>query len=437
MSLRARAALEGSATFAAVAPVRTGSPTLRHPIPVALPSHAPGGLEVLGALPSADVALTGIQEAASVRAAILDLYAQGHRAIGIGRHGAIEIVHSQHKHRIQLPDGVVLVGGHVRNGLWHAGNGCRIVGGFWERDDPAATDATMFRVGDVGDPREDVVFEGLRTRIGPDAGASVFPYDIRNGAAVRVQHCRHVSEVRERLGPEQGGGYRSGQAFCVGGGAWDVTICGNRAEVLAEDDFVNFSSVFRQSGRIRVTDNFAKGFENLAAAVDCEGMHVAGNMGENVRRAFMGKAAWFAPGPATVRGISLAHNLLFDEQGVQWRQVAMLLAGDGGVIEDVLINGCQIHAYPAIPGTNMVDAIARAGGIIRDFRAANVNVATQAPLARLLATRGPGVMRDFELYDWRVASAGLGQIYDTQGGFVPGTLYHHNVRVVTNRNGEA
>jgi hypothetical protein len=384
-------------------------------------------------LPSVDVALSGLQDAASVRAAILDLYALGHRSIGIGRHGAVEVAQSQHMHRIQLPDDVVLVGGHVRNGLWHAGNGCRIVGGFWERDDPAATDATMFRVGDVGDPREDVVFEGLHTRIGPDAGATVFPYDIRNGATVRVQDCHHVSEVAERLGPEHEGGSGSGQAFCVGGGAWDVTIRGNRAEVLAEDDFVNFSSLIRTSGRIQVTGNLAKGFENLAAAVDCEGMCVTGNIGENVRRAFMGKAAWFAPGPATVRGITLAHNQLFDEQGAQWRQLALLLAGEGGVIEDVLINGCQIHAQAAIPGTNMVDVMTRAGGIIRDFRAANVNVTTNSPLARLLATRGPGVMRDFELYDWRVVSDGVEERYDTQGAFVPGTLYHHNVRVVTNQ----
>jgi hypothetical protein len=406
---------------------------LHNSIPVALPPLAPNRAKVPGVLPSADVALIGLQEAASVRAAILDLYAKGHRSIGIGRNGVLEIAESQHKYRIQLPDDLVLAGGHVRNGLWHAGNGCRIVGGFWERDDPAATDATMFRVGDVGDPREDVVFEGLRTRIGPNAGASVYPYDIRNGARVLVQNCRHVSEVREPLGPDQGGGYRSGQAFCVGAGSWDVTIRSNRAEVLAEDDFVNFSSSFRRSGRITVTDNHAKGFENLAAAVDCEGMYVAGNVGENVARAFMGKAAWYSPGPATVRGICVAHNLLFDAQGVRWRQVAMLLAGENGLIEDVLINGCQIHAHPAIPGTNMVDAITREGGIIREFRAANVNVTTQAPLARLLATRGPGVMRDFELYDWRVASAGVGQIYDAQGGFVPGTLYHHNVRIVTDR----
>jgi hypothetical protein len=370
---------------------------LQHPIPVASPPVAPDRTKVPGVLPSADVALIGLQDAASVRTAILDLYGRGHRSIGIGRNGVLEIARSQHQHRVQLPDGVVLAGGHVRNGLWHAGNGCRIVGGFWERDDPAATDATMFRVGDVGDPREDVVFEGLHTRIGPNAGASVYPYDIRNGAKVLVQNCCHVSEVREPLGPDQGGGYRSGQAFCVGAGSWDVTIRGNRAEVLAEDDFVNFSSSFRQSGRIRVTDNVAKGFDNLAAAVDCEGMHVVGNVGENVRHAFLGKAAWYSPGPATVRGICLAHNLLFDAQGVQWRQVAMLLAGEGGLIEDVLIDGCQVHAHPAVPGTNMVDAITREGGIIRDFRAANVNVTTQAPLARLLATRGPGVMRDFEL----------------------------------------
>jgi hypothetical protein len=406
---------------------------LHNSIPVASPPLAPDRAKVPGVLPSADVALIGLQEAASVRAAILDLYAKGHRSIGIGRNGVLEVAQSQHVHRIQLPDGVILAGGHVRNGLWHVGNGCRIVGGFWERDDPAATDATMFRVGDVGDPREDVVFEGVRTRIGPNAGASVFPYDIRNGAKVLVQGCRHVGEAPARLGPEQGGGQGSGQAFCCGAGAWDVTIRGNRAEVLAEDDFVNFSSYFRRSGRIQVIDNYAKGFENLAGAVDCEGMYVAGNLGENIRRAFMGKAAWYSPGPATVRGICLAHNLLFDPQGVQWHQVAMLLVGAGGLIEDVLINGCQIHAHPAIPGTNMVDAITREGGIIRDFRAANVNVTTQAPLARLLSTRGPGVMRDFELYDWRVASAGVGQMFDTKGGFVPGTLYHHNVRVVTDR----
>jgi hypothetical protein len=39
-------------------------------------------------------------------------------------------------------------------------------------------------------------------------------------------------------------------------------------------------------------------------------------------------------------------------------------------------------------------------------------------------------MRDFELYDWRISSGGVGQLYDTQGGFVPSTLYHHNVRVL-------
>jgi hypothetical protein len=381
-------------------------------------------------VPSVDVALSGLQDAASVQAAILDLYAQGHRSIGIGRLGVLEVAQSQHQHRIQLPDGILLAGGHVRNGLWHAGNACRLVGGLWERDDPAATDATMFRVGDVGDPREDVVFEGLRTRIGPDAGATVYPYDIRNGAQVRVQACHHVSEVDGPLGPEQNGGAGSGQAFCVGAGAWDVTVRSNRAEVLAEDDFVNFSSQFRRSGRIEVTGNLVKGFENLAAAVDCEGMLVSCNTGENVRRAFMGKPAWLSPGPATVRGISLAHNLLFDEQGAQWHQVAILLAGEGGVIEDVLINGCQVHAEPALTDTNMVDAITREGGLIRDFRAVNVNITTSAPLARLLATRGPGVMRDFELYDWRVVSGGVEQFYDIQGAFVPGTLYHHNVRVV-------
>jgi hypothetical protein len=385
-------------------------------------------------VPSVDVALSGPQDAASVEAAILDLHAQGHRAIGIGRNGAVEVAQSQHQHRIQLPDDLVLVGGHVRNGLWHAGSGCRIVGGLWERDDPAATDATIFRVGDLGEPRADVVFEGIRTRIAPDAGASAFAYDIRNGTGVRVQDCNHVSEVAERLGPEEEGGSGSGQAFCVGGGAWDITIRGNRAEVLVEDDFVNFSSMVRPSGRIHVTGNLAKGFENLAAAVDCEGMYVAGNTGENVRRAFMGKAAWFAPGPATVRGISLSHNLLFDQQGAQWHQVAILLAGDGGLIEDVLIDGCQIHAEPAIAGTNMIDATTRDGGVIRDFRAANVNVTTTAPLARLLATRGPGAMRDFELYDWRVVSGGVGQFYDIQGAFAPGTLYHHNVRVVPSQD---
>jgi hypothetical protein len=258
----------------------------------------------------------------------------------------------------------------------------------------------------------------------------VFPYDIRNGAKVLVQDCRHVSEAPGRLGPEQGGGYHSGQGFCVGSGAWDVTIRNNRAEVRAEDDFINFSSLFRRSGRIQVTNNLAMGFENLAAAVDCEGMYVAGNTGENVRRAFMGKAAWYSPGPATVRGISLAHNLLFDDQGVQWRQVAMLLAGDGGIVEDVLINGCQVHGQPGFPGTNMVEVITRDGGVIRDFRAANINVTTKAPLERLLSTRGPGLMRDFELYDWRISSGGVGQLYDTQGGFVPSTLYHHNVRVL-------
>lgn len=375
-----------------------------------------------GVLASADVALSGLQEASSVKKAILDLFARGHRSIGIGRLGTLEIAQTTHMHRIQLPDGVVLVGGHVRNGLWHAGNGCRVVGGLWERDDPGSTDATLFRVGDVNDPREDVTFEGLHTRIGPNAGASVFPYDIRNGAHVRVLDCRHVSEAARISG--------SGQGFCVGSGAWNVMIHGNRAEVLSEDDFINFSSLFRRSGRIQVTSNLAKGFENLAAAVDCEGMYVAGNTGENIRRAFMGKAAWFSPGPATVRGISLAHNLLFDERGVQWRQVAMLLAGDGGIVEDVFINGCQIHGEPASPGTNMVEVITRDGGIIRDFRAANINITTSAPLARLLSTRGPGVMRDLELYDWRVASGGVGQFYDLQGGFVPGTFYHHNVRVV-------
>jgi hypothetical protein len=249
---------------------------------------------------------------------------------------------------------------------------------------------------------------------------------------VRVQSCHHLSEAAEPLGTEHEGGSGSGQAFCVGGGSWDVTIRANRAEVLAEDDFVNFSSQFRQSGRIEVTNNLVKGFENLAAAVDCEGMLVSGNTGENVRRVFMGKAAWFSPGPATIRGISLAHNQLFDEQGAQWHQVVILLAGEGGVIEDVLINGCQVHAQPALPDTNMVDAITREGGLIRDFRAVNVNITTNAPLARLLATRGPGVMRDFELYDWRVVSGGVEQFYDIQGAFVPGTLYHHNVRVVAN-----
>ena len=179
-------------------------------------------------LASIDVALSGPQDAASVEAAILDLHAQGYRSIGIGRSGTLEVAQTQHQYRIQLPDDLVLIGGHVRNGLWHAGNGCRVIGGLWERDDPAATDATMFRVGDVGDPRADVVFEGLRTRIGPDAGATVFPYDIRNGVRVRVLDCDHLSEVAERLGPEEEGGAGSGQGFCVGGGAWDVTIHGNR-----------------------------------------------------------------------------------------------------------------------------------------------------------------------------------------------------------------
>ena len=393
-------------------------------------------------LPAADVALTGPQEAASVQAAIHGLYAQGYRSIGVGRHSTLGITKTAHSSRIQLPDGVVLIGGHVRNGLWHAGNGCRVVGGLWERDDPGSTDATMFRVGDVNDPREDVIFDGVRTRIGPDAGASVFAYDVRNGADVRVLDCRHVAEAPEPLGPEHGGGYRSGQAFCVGSGAWNVRIHGNRAEVLAEDDFINFSSLYRRSGRIQVTSNLAKGFENLAAAVGCEGMYVAGNTGENVRRLFMGKASWFSPQPATVRGISLVDNLLFDspvdnprleEQGVRWRQVAMLLAGDGGMIEDVLINGCQVHASQPAPGTNMIEVITREGGIIRDFRAANVNVTTTVPLDRLLSTTGPGTMRDFELYDWRIASAGVGTFYVTKGGFVPGTLYHHNIRVVSNR----
>jgi hypothetical protein len=78
----------------------------------------------------------------------------------------------------------------------------------------------------------------------------------------------------------------------------------------------------------------------------------------------------------------------------------------------------------------MVEVITRDGGVIRDFRAANINVTTKAPLERLLSTRGPGLMRDFELYDWRISSGGVGQLYDTQGGFVPSTLYHHNVRVL-------
>ena len=67
--------------------------------------------------------------------------------------------------------------------------------------------------------------------------------------------------------------------------------------------------------------------------------------------------------------------------------------------------------------------------MIRDFRAANVNVTTAAPLERLLSTRGPGAISDFELYDWRVVCSGLDQDYDLQGGFEPGSFYHHNVRV--------
>jgi hypothetical protein len=78
----------------------------------------------------------------------------------------------------------------------------------------------------------------------------------------------------------------------------------------------------------------------------------------------------------------------------------------------------------------MIFAMTREGGSIRDLRVSNVSVTTEAPLARLLATRGPGVMRDFELYDWRITSGGVGQVYDLQGAFVPGTLYHHNVRMV-------
>jgi hypothetical protein len=386
-----------------------------------------------GVFPTADVALTGVQEAASIKEAILALFSQGHRAIGIGRHGAVEVAQTAHRHRIQLPDGLVLVGGHVRNGLWHTGNGNRVVGGLWQRDDPLSSDGAIFRVGDVDNPREEVAFEGVRTWIGPDAGKSTYPYDIRNGARVRVRDCEHRSEAP----PLPIGDGVSGQAFCVGAGAWDVEISNNRATVVSEDDFCNFSSSFRRSGRVRVTGNIVAGFDSLAAAVDCEGLVAIGNQGTACRRVFFGKAAWYSAGPHVVRGVCLEANQLFDGNGALWLGVAMLLAGDGGLIEDVLINGAQVHAHPAGPGTNMIFAMTREGGIVRDLRATNVNVTTEAPLARLLATRGPGVMRDFELYDWRIASGGVGQLYDIQGGFVPGTWYHHNVRVAMRADREA
>jgi hypothetical protein len=95
----------------------------------------------------------------------------------------------------------------------------------------------------------------------------------------------------------------------------------------------------------------------------------------------------------------------------------------------VLLQGAQVHALPGQAGTNMIEVITRAGGRICDFRAANVNVTTPARLERLLSTRGPGRMEDFELYDWRVGCAGLGHFYDLQGGFAAGSFYHHNVRV--------
>ena len=47
-------------------------------------------------VPSVDVALSGLQDATSVAAAILNLYAQGYRSIGIGRAGTLEIGSREH-----------------------------------------------------------------------------------------------------------------------------------------------------------------------------------------------------------------------------------------------------------------------------------------------------------------------------------------------------
>ena len=55
------------------------------PAPLVPELPAPRQLQVAGVLPSVDLALSGLQDAATVRVAILDLYAQGHRTIGIGR----------------------------------------------------------------------------------------------------------------------------------------------------------------------------------------------------------------------------------------------------------------------------------------------------------------------------------------------------------------